>query len=449
MSQTTIGTRAEQSAKTDLETSTIRAISWRLIPFLILAYFLAYLDRVNLGFAALTMNADLNFSPTVFAWGAGIFFVGYFIFEVPSNIALEKFGASRWIARIMVSWGIISALMAIVSGSTSFYVLRFLLGVAEAGFFPGIILYLTYWYPAEYRARFLAAFAIAVPVSTVIGAPISGMLLGLDGMMGLKGWQWLFIIEGIPSVLLGIVTWFYLTDKPAKADWLTPDQKMWLADKLESERTVKESAHGMSLGQALTSPKVLMLSVIYFGFVAALYGMQFWLPQIVKAFGFTNVQTGFVTAIPYAFGSVAMILWARHSDRTRERVWHVGLPLLLIAVALAASGVVTNPTVTMVMLTVAAIGVFCTFALFWTLPTAWLSGTAAAGAIAMINSIGNLAGFGGPYLIGFVKEATGSTSTGLLVLAAMPLIAGILVLAGNHGTATEFAAAGKAPQPGK
>jgi D-galactonate transporter len=449
MSQTTIGTRAEQSAKTDLETSTIRAISWRLIPFLILAYFLAYLDRVNLGFAALTMNADLNFSPTVFAWGAGIFFIGYFIFEVPSNIALEKFGASRWIARIMVSWGIISALMAIVSGSTSFYVLRFLLGVAEAGFFPGIILYLTYWYPAEYRARFLAAFAIAVPVSTVIGAPISGMLLGLDGMMGLKGWQWLFIIEGIPSVLLGIVTWFYLTDKPAKADWLTPDQKMWLADKLESERTVKESAHGMSLGQALTSPKVLMLSVIYFGFVAALYGMQFWLPQIVKAFGFTNVQTGFVTAIPYAFGSVAMILWARHSDRTHERVWHVGLPLLLIAVALAASGVVTNPTVTMVMLTVAAIGVFCTFALFWTLPTAWLSGTAAAGAIAMINSIGNLAGFGGPYLIGFVKEATGSTSTGLLVLAAMPLIAGILVLAGNHGTATEFAAAGKAPQPGK
>lgn len=449
MSQTTIGARAQASAKTDLETSTIRAISWRLIPFLILAYFLAYLDRVNLGFAALTMNADLNFSPTVFAWGAGIFFIGYFIFEVPSNIALEKFGASRWIARIMVSWGIISALMAIVSGSTSFYVLRFLLGVAEAGFFPGIILYLTYWYPAEYRARFLAAFAIAVPVSTVIGAPISGMLLGLDGIMGLKGWQWLFIIEGIPSVLLGIVTWFYLTDKPSKADWLTPDQKMWLADKLESERTVKESAHGMSLGQALTSPKVLMLSVIYFGFVAALYGMQFWLPQIVKAFGFTNVQTGFVTAIPYAFGSIAMILWARHSDRTRERVWHVGLPLLLIAVALAVSGVVGNPTVTMVALTVAAIGVFCTFALFWTLPTAWLSGTAAAGAIAMINSIGNLAGFGGPYLIGFVKEATGSTSTGLLVLAAMPLIAGILVLAGNHGTATEFAAPGKAAQPGK
>ena len=212
---------AAPGIKSEIETSTIRAISWRLIPFLVLAYFFSYLDRVNLGFAALTMNADLKFTPLVFAWGAGIFFIGYFIFEVPSNLALEKFGARRWIARIMVTWGMISAAMAIVSGETSFYVLRFLLGVAEAGFFPGIILYLTYWYPAEYRARFLAAFAIAVPVSTVIGAPISGLLLGLDGMMGLKGWQWLFIIEGIPSVLLGIVTWFYLTDRPEKADWLT------------------------------------------------------------------------------------------------------------------------------------------------------------------------------------------------------------------------------------
>jgi nitrate/nitrite transporter NarK len=277
----------------------------------------------------------------------------------------------------------------------------------------------------------------------VIGAPISGMLLGLDGVMGLKGWQWLFIIEGIPSVILGVVTWFYLTDKPEKAEWLTPDQKMWLSDKLEGERLAKESAHGMTLRQALSSPKVLMLSVIYFGFVGALYGMQFWLPQIVKAFGFTNLQTGFVTAIPYLFGSIAMVLWAQHSDKTRERVWHVGLPLLLTAVALALSGISTNPTLTMVALTVAAIGVFCTFALFWTLPTAWLSGTAAAGAIALINSIGNLAGFGGPYLIGWVKELTGSTSTGLLVLAAMPLVAGILVLAGNHGTTTEFTSAGK------
>src|SRR3981081_1867844 len=235
MSQSATIIAAPSEAKSELETSTIRAISLRLIPFLVLAYFFSYLDRVNLGFAALTMNTELKFSPTIFAWGAGIFFIGYFIFEVPSNLALEKFGAGRWIARIMVTWGIISALMALLSGVWSFYGLRFLLGVAEAGFFPGIILYLTYWYPAEYRARFLAAFAVAVPVSSVIGAPISGLLLGLDGLMGLKGWQWLFIIEGIPSVVLGVITWYYLTDRPATSDRLTPAQKAWLSSRLESE----------------------------------------------------------------------------------------------------------------------------------------------------------------------------------------------------------------------
>ena len=427
------------NSKSEIETSTIRAISWRLIPFLVLAYFLSYLDRVNLSFAALTMNKELNFSPTIFSWGAGIFFIGYFLFEVPSNLALEKFGASRWIARIMITWGIISALMAVVSGVWSFYGVRFLLGVAEAGFFPGIILYLTYWYPAEYRARFLAAFAIAVPVSTVIGAPISGLLLGLDGAMGLKGWQWLFIIEGVPSVLLGIVTWFYLTDRPAKADWLTAEQKAWLAAKLEGEVAAKQAASHLSLGQALASPKVIALSLVYFGFVAALYGMQFWLPTIVKAFGFSNAQTGFVIAVPYLFGTIAMILWARHSDASRERVFHVGAPLLLTALALGICGYVTDPMTTMVVLTVAAIGVFCTFGVFWTLPTAWLSGTAAAGAIALINSIGNLAGFAGPYLIGWVKESTGNTSTGLLVLAVLPLIGGLLVFVGGHESKVEFA----------
>src|ERR1700737_4698044 len=235
MSQSAAIIAAPSGAKSELETSTIRAISWRLIPFLVLAYFLAYLDRVNLGFAALTMNAELKFSPTIFSWGAGIFFIGYFLFEVPSNIALENFGGSRWIARIMVTWGIISALMAGVTGPWSFYCLRFLLGVAEAGFFPGIILYLTYWYPAEYRARFLAAFALAVPVSTVVGAPVSGMLLGLDGVLGLKGWQWLFVIEGIPSLTPGAVTWFFLTDLPSKANWLSPEQKAGLPPRLGGE----------------------------------------------------------------------------------------------------------------------------------------------------------------------------------------------------------------------
>ena len=431
---------ANGAARSALETSTIRAISWRLIPFLVLAYFLSYLDRVNLGFAALTMNAELKFSPTIFSWGAGIFFIGYFLFEVPSNLALEKFGASRWIARIMVTWGIVSALMALVSGVWSFYGIRFLLGVAEAGFFPGIILYLTYWYPAQYRARFLAAFAIAVPVSTVIGAPVSGLLLGLDGVMGLQGWQWLFVVEGVPTVLLGIVTWFYLTDRPAQAKWLTAEQKAWLSSRLQSEIAAKQAARPLTLGRALGSPRVLALGLIYFGFVGALYGMQFWLPQIVKGFGFSNAQTGFITAVPYLFGTVAMILWARHSDASRERVAHVGLPLLLTAAALGVCGYMDNPYVTMVALVVAAIGIFATFAVFWTLPTAWLSGTAAAGAIALINSIGNLAGFAGPYLIGWVKEATGSTSTGLLVLAVLPLIGGLLVFLGGHQTKAEFAA---------
>jgi D-galactonate transporter len=444
MSQTTIAGPSSAAAKSAIETSTIRAISWRLIPFLVLAYFFSYLDRVNLSFAALTMNEELKFTPLIFAWGAGIFFIGYFIFEVPSNLALEKFGASRWIARIMVSWGIISALMALVSGSWSFYILRFLLGVAEAGFFPGIILYLTYWYPAEYRARFLAAFTVAVPISTVIGAPISGLILGLDGVMGLKGWQWLFVLEGIPSVLLGIVTWFYLTDRPEKASWLSGEQKAWLSEQLNKEIAVKQAVQHFTLREALSSPKVLALSAIYFGFVAALYGMQFWLPQIVKAFDLSNAQTGFVTAIPYLFGTIAMILWARHSDTSRERVMHVGAPMLLIAIALAVSSYLTNPFLTMVALTLAAIGVFCVFGVFWALPTAWLSGTAAAGAIALINSLGNLAGFGGPYLVGWVKETTGNASDGLLVLAILPLIAGILVFIGGHESKHEFA--GEGPQ---
>jgi nitrate/nitrite transporter NarK len=273
---------------------------------------------------------------------------------------------------------------------------------------------------------------------------VSGLLLGLDGAMGLKGWQWLFIIEGIPSVILGIVAWFYLTDRPAKADWLSAEQKAWLSKRLESEIAAKQAAQHLTLGQALSSPKVLTLSLIYFGFVAALYGMQFWLPQIVKAFGFSNAQTGFVTAVPYVFGTVAMILWARHSDATRERVMHVGAPLLLTAISLAVCGYMDSPGVTMVALVIAAIGVFCTFGVFWTLPTAWLSGTAAAGAIALINSIGNLAGFGGPYLIGWVKEVTGSTSTGLLVLSVLPLIGGLLAFLGGHETKAEFASVGEA-----
>jgi len=406
----------------------IRKVAYRLIPFLGICYFFAYLDRVNLGFAALTMNKEFNFSPTVFSMGAGIFFIGYFLFEVPSNIALEKFGARRWIGRIMISWGILSALMAYIGGTYSFYFLRFLIGVAEAGFFPGIVLYLTYWFPAEYRARILAAFIVAVPLSAAIGSPISGMLLGMDGVGGLKGWQWLFVLEGIPSIILGVVSVFYLTDGPQKASWLTDAEKSWLTRQLEMERLAKESVRKLGFGETISNPDIWGLSIIYFGLVAALYGAGFWLPQIVKAFGVTNSQTGFLTAIPYLFSVVAMIIWSRNSDRSRERVWHVVLPMVLTGVALAASASVQSPQVVMIALTLATIGIYAGFALFWTLPSAILTGTAAAGGIALINSIGNLAGFAGPYAVGWFKETTGEVSTGLMVISVLPLISAVLVL---------------------
>ncbi len=296
-------------AASDVEKSTMRAVSWRLLPFLIIAYFTCVLDRVNVSFAALTMNADLGFTPLVYAWGAGIFFIGYFLLEVPSNIALHRFGARRWIARIMITWGLISAATAFVTGPYSFYTIRFLLGVAEAGFFPGIILYLTYWYPEKYRARVMSAFIVGAPLSAVLGGPLCGALLEMHNIGSFKGWQWLFLVEGIMPVLLGFVAFFYLTDKPASARWLTSEQKTWLETELANEQRKKHGVDAMTLREALSSPKVLALGFVYFGLLAGLYGIQFWLPQIVKGFGLTNMQIGFVSAVPFAFGTVAMLLW--------------------------------------------------------------------------------------------------------------------------------------------
>lgn len=440
MSQIAIEGLQRDVADSDIERSTMRAVSLRILPFLILAYFVCVLDRVNVSFAALTMNADLGFTPLIYAWGAGIFFIGYFILEVPSNIALHYVGARRWIARIMVTWGLLSASMALVSGPNSFYALRFLLGVAEAGFFPGIILYLTYWYPAKYRARVMSAFILGAPLSAVFGGPVSGLLLEMNNIMGLKGWQWLFIIEGIPATLLGVVAFFYLTDRPSQAKWLAPEQRQWLEAQVESERSAKEAAHGMTLLQALKSSKVLALSFVYFGLLAGLYGIQFWLPQIVKGFGLTNIQTGFVSALPFAFGTFAMYLWGRRSDLAKERVWHIAVPLFVTAIALVASAFAGNLPLTMAALIVAAIGGFAAFGLFWTLPTAVLTGIGAAGGIALINSIGSLAGFGGSYLIGWVKELTGNTMAGLLVLSTLSAMAAIVVVALGHDAKTEFAA---------
>src|SRR5690348_8810762 len=314
-----------------LEVTTLAKVTKRLVPFLILCYFIAYLDRVNVGFAALTMNQDLGLSQTAYGFGAGIFFLAYFLFEVPSNLMLERFGARKWIARIMISWGILSGLMAFIpniaratgmGNENAFYLIRVLLGVAEAGFFPGIIFYLTLWFPAVYRARIVGYFMAAIPLSTVIGAPISGFLLGLDGYFGMRGWEWLFILEAVPAVLLSVVVFFYLTDRPADAQWLEPDQREWLARRLELEHRQRQAARHFTVVGALTNPKVLALSLVYFAAVAANYGVGFFLPQIIKGLGMSNITTGWLTAIPYAIGAVAMVYWGRHSDATRERKWH-------------------------------------------------------------------------------------------------------------------------------
>ena len=424
-----------------IEIRTIAKVSRRLVPFLIICYFVAYLDRVNVGFAALTMNQDLGLSQTAFGFGAGIFFIAYFIFEVPSNLLLERFGARKWIARIMLSWGILSGAMAFIpaiaratglGSEYSFYLLRVLLGVAEAGFFPGIIFYLTLWFPAEYRARIVGYFMAAIPLSTVIGAPISGALLYLHGGLGLAGWQWLFIIESVPAIILSGVVFFYLTDRPADASWLAPDERAWLTERLALEQRQRQAVHDYSVMQALLNPRVLGLSLVYFGAVATNYGLSFFLPQIVKAFGLTTFLTTLVSAAPYAVGLIGMVWWGRRSDRVVERRFHTAFPLFIAAAGIAVSTMFDDPTLKMISLCVAGFGIFANLPVFWTLPTAFLSGAAAACGIAVINSVGNLAGFAGPFAMGWIKDHTGSYTGGLLLLAALGLIAmGIVLIFGR------------------
>jgi len=428
-----------------IETRVMGKITKRLLPFLMACYFIAYLDRVNVSFAALTMNKDLAFTATIFGWGSGIFFIGYFIFEVPSNIALERFGARRWIFRIMLSWGILSGAMAFIWDSTSFYVVRFLLGVAEAGFFPGIILFLTYWFPASYRARIVGYFMAAIPISSIVGAPLSGSILGLDGVLGLRGWQWLFVLEAVPAVLMSFAVLAYLTDGPAKAHWLTAEERDWLSGRLSLERQSRESIVKFTLLQALAHPRVLLLSLVYFGIVATNYGMTFWLPQIIKGFGgLTNLETGFITAIPYVAGAVAMVFWGLRSDRERERKWHVAIPIAVAAIGIALSAMTEDPVLKMSAITLAGLGIFGVLPCFWTLPTALLTGTAAAGGIALINSVGNIAGFVGPFAMGRIKDATGSFMFGLLFIAALAVLSFAVVLALGHNPALEGHAADSA-----
>jgi D-galactonate transporter len=410
-----------------LEHQTVRKTMKRLIPFLILCYFVAFLDRVNVGFAALTMNKDLNFTAQIFGLGSGIFFLTYFLLEIPSNLALEKFGARKWIARIMFSWGILSGLMAFIENSTQFYWVRAFLGAAEAGFFPGIIFYLTLWFPSAYRGRIIGWFMIAVPVSSLIGSPLSGYILLMDGLYGLKGWQWLFIIEAIPSVVLAFVTWYYLPDRPSDASFLTLEEREWLQTELEKEAAQRARHSDLDLWGALRNTRVIALGFVYFGIVATLYGLGFFMPTIVKAFGLSNVETGFVSAIPYLIGSIAMVTWGAHSDKTGERQWHAILGCIAAALGLGLAGATQDPVLRMSALSLSAIGTFGSFPVFWTLPTAFLSGTAAAAGIALINSIGNLSGFLAPYMMGYMKDWTGNFDAGLYVLGGCAAIAGLIV----------------------
>ena len=409
-----------------IEQRTIRKVSWRLLPLIVVIYFVAYIDRTNVSFAALTMNKDLGLTAYIFGWGAGIFFLGYFLFEVPSNVILEKTGARIWIARIMVTWGLVSGAMAFASGPASFLTLRFLLGVAEAGFFPGMILYFTYWFPKAYRARVISALFIAVPGSNAVAAVISGAILEMDGILGLAGWQWLFIIEAIPAVLLAFAVLALMTDRPALANWLAPDEREWLETRLQAERRQIESAGHLSLAHALMDRRVLVLSAIYFTIVTATYGITFFLPQIVKGIGLSNVMTGLVTAIPYTIGTIGMLLWGASSDRRDERRWHFCAACVIAAVGLAGAGLLGSTFAALALMSVATIGLYGSKPAFWPMPSAFLTGTAAAGGIALVNSIGNLGGYVGPFIVGWIKDSTGSFEAGLYFLAACALLSGII-----------------------
>src|SRR5262245_55427848 len=418
----------ERSDDHAVEATTMRRVTLRLVPFLMVCYFVSFLDRVNLGFAALEMNKDLHLSSTVFGFGGGIFFLSYFLFEVPSNLLLEKFGARRWLARIMITWGILAGGMALVQGPQSLYVMRLLLGAAEAGFFPGVILYLTYWCPSKYRARIVALFTVAIPVSSFLGSPISAALLGTDGWLGLRGWQWMFILEAAPAVLLGLACLAVLSGRPADAHWLDADERRWLLAKLQVEAGQQRPVAQLSLRQVLWNKHVLMLSVVLAGSTAVSSGLQLWQPQIIKAYGLTNMQTGLLNSIPFALASVVMIWWRRRSDETGERIWHASLPLMLTAVSLASALVFNSLPATIIILSLAVIGIYAGKGPVWAVSTEWLSARTAAAGLAQINAISNLAGFGTTYVMGLIRDVTGSFALALVPLVVLSGVAAVMIV---------------------
>jgi sugar phosphate permease len=428
----------------DFEARTYRTVTWRLLPFLFLCYILAYLDRVNVGFARLQMQADLGLSDTAYGIGAGMFFIGYFFFEVPSNLLLQRVGARMWIARIMVLWGLISSSMMFTSSQTSFYVLRFLLGVAEAGFFPGIILYLTFWYTRVHRARMVALFMTAIALAGVIGGPVSGLIMDrMGGVGGLRNWEWLYLLEGIPSVVVGLLVLWYLDDGPESASWLTAEQKALLARRLAEEEAEKAALgqHAQHIGDAFRNPLVWVLSLIYFGAVMGNYGVTFWLPQIIRETITPDPwRIGLVSAIPWGAAAITAVLVGASSDRRQERRWHIAGGAAVGAVAFALSGLPSlSGWAGLACLTVATAGMMSTMTTFWALPTAILSGNAAAAGIAWINSVGNLSGYLSPFVLGAIRDATrdadhpnGNMFLALLVLAVSLFAAGVLTLLLPH-----------------
>jgi ACS family tartrate transporter-like MFS transporter len=407
-----------------IEKTAMRKVYMRLLPFAILSYFLAYIDRINVSFAGLTMRGDLDMSATAFGFAVGTFYWGYFLFEVPSNIAMEKVGARVWIARILITWGIFAGLTAMVTGSTSFAIVRFLLGVAEAGFFPGIVLYFTYWFPSYHHARIVSGFLIGLPIAVAAGAPISTGLLGLDGLFGLRGWQIMYIAEAIPTVLVGILTFFVLTDRPEQARFLTAEERTWLATKLRAERQAKEAVKTFSIWQGMFDTKVLLLSLNYLGIVTASLGMLIFIPQIIQSLGtFSNMTVGWLTMIPYICGGIGLVVWGRISDRMNERRWNLLAACVVSTLGLVIAGMTMGTWWALVGMSIAAVGFYGSKGPFWAMPPMFLTGTAAAASIAWINSIGNLGGFFGPWYVGVMKDATGSFAGGLYGLGLLGFIA--------------------------
>ncbi len=414
-----------------IERQTMRKVSWRLIPLLMLGYFCAYLDRSNVGMAGTTMIGDLHFSNAVFGFGAGLFFLGYFLAEVPSNLILHRMGARRWIARILLTWGIIAALTAFVWDERSFYANRILLGLAEAGFYPGALLYMTWWFPSFYRSRMIGLFQSASVISLFVGPPVGGLLLQLHGLAGMHGWQWLYLVEGLPPIIMCAVVYMLLTDRPREATWLTSEQRTWLQNRLDSEEAQREAVRKFSLIEALSNRKIWLLTLAYFGQNMSAYGLVFFLPLIVKGLGVGTDWIGIVSALPYLCAFVAMIAWGYHSDITGERKWHLAGASLVAAGGLATCIFigVGHPVIIMIALCVAMMGQQSLIPVFWSLPSAMLTGVAAAGGLAMVNALGNLGGWFGPSVYGLIKDATGSANLGLLFLAIGPLVTAICALA--------------------